>query len=64
MKKRIIRRQPPVKGGRAPLPSCVLHETEQRVRALAERHRVSRSWVIAVILAKALGISNQVTYDE
>lgn len=64
MKKRYtIRRQPPVKGGRRPLPACVLKEIERRVQERASRYRVSRSWVVSVILADALGISDQLPYE-
>lgn len=58
-----IRRQSPVKGGRHPLPACVLKSIERRIRELAWQHRVSRSWVVSVILAKALNINDQEHYD-
>lgn len=59
-----IRRQPPVKGGRQPLPACVLREIHSKVERLARIHKVSRSFVIATILADALKIDKQVKYYE
>jgi hypothetical protein len=57
-----IKRQSPVKGGRESLPSCVLAEIEYAVEREANRHRVSKSWVIATILAYHFGIEEQVSY--
>lgn len=57
-----IRRQKPVRGGREPLPACVLKEIHHTVEALAARHRVSKSFVIAVALAEQFGIDEQETY--
>jgi hypothetical protein len=59
-----IRRQRPIKGGRVPLPSCVLREIEHEVQRLARKHRVSRSFVIAATLADAFGVEKQEHYDE
>lgn len=44
------RHQPPVRGGRDPLPSCVTGDLWLAVNTDAVRHGVSRSWVIATIL--------------
>jgi len=57
-----FRRQHPVKGGRDPLPSCVLHDIKNEVERVARRHRVSKSFVIAVALAEAFGVSEQEDY--
>jgi hypothetical protein len=53
------RRQRPVKGGRQPLPSCVLSEIHRAVEADAMRYGVSKSFVISVILARAYKIDSQ-----
>jgi hypothetical protein len=42
----------------------VLHEIYDEVDALAIQHGVSRSWVIATILADAFGIKSQVSYVQ
>lgn len=57
-----IRRQKPVKGGRTALPACVMGEIARRVEQRATRFRVSKSFVVAVILAKELGIDDQESY--
>jgi len=57
-----IRRQRPIKGGRIPLPSCVLDEIYSKVRQLAREYNCSRSFVIATILAEGLGIKKQEKY--
>jgi len=57
-----IKRQAPVEGGRESLPACVLAEIEMAVRAEANKHRVSKSWVIATILAYHFGIGEQISY--
>lgn len=57
-----IRRQRPIKGGRLPLPATVLKDIEYEVEKEANRHRVSKSWVIATILAYHFGIDEQVSY--
>lgn len=59
-----IRRQKPVKGGRQALPSCVTKEIHRKVERLARLHRVSRSFVIATILAKYLRIHVEEKYYE
>ena len=59
MKRKIIRRQKPVKGGREPLPASVLKEILKAVEKEAMRYGVSKSFVIAVVLAKAFKIDEQ-----
>jgi hypothetical protein len=61
-KRRVIQRQRPIKGGRDPLPACVIHAIREKVQNIADRHGVSRSFVIAVALAEAFGISEQEKY--
>ncbi len=58
-----IRRQKPVKGGRTPLPSCVLKAIHTEVQRTADRFRVSRSFVIATALADAFGVTVEERYD-
>lgn len=60
----ILRRQRPVKGGRKPLPSSVLKSIHHKVDEIARKFRVSRSFVIATVLAEALGIKGQEKYYE
>jgi len=55
----ILRRQRPIKGGRAPLPSCVLHSIAAAVEKEASQHACSKSFVIAVRLAASYGITDQ-----
>jgi hypothetical protein len=62
MRKPTIRRQSPVKGGRTPLPACVIHDIWQRVQREARTYGVSRSWVIAVRLAESFGILDSVEH--
>jgi hypothetical protein len=62
MRYRTIRRQRPIKGGRDPLPSCVIHEINQAVTREAHIHRVSKSWIVAVALADFFGIKTQETF--
>ena len=57
-----IRRQRPVKGGRDPLPACVIKDIRIAVEREASRHNVSKSFVIAVRLAKSYGIDEQETF--
>lgn len=61
-----VRRQRPLGHGRSrmPLPSCVLDRIHEKVTAIAVRHNVSRSFVIAATLADAFGIKEQERYDE
>lgn len=51
-----VTRQPPIPGGRNPLPSCVEKRIFREVERTATRFGVSRSFVIAVALADAMGI--------
>lgn len=59
-----LRRQRPVKGGRDPLPACVLHAIRAEVEATAQKFHCSRSFVIATALAEAFGIDVEETYYE
>ena len=59
-----IYRQKPVKGGREALPSCVIKSIKYEIEKLARQHRVSRSFVVATILADGLGIKLQERFDE
>lgn len=58
-KYKVMRRQKPIPGGREALPACVLKEIRRAVEKEAMRHGVSKSFVIAVALAKAFGIKDQ-----
>lgn len=55
----VLRRQKPISGGRAQLPSCVLHSIRAAVEREAETHGVSKSFVVAVRLAATYGIKGQ-----
>ena len=59
-----IRRQPAIKGGRAHLTPSVLYSIEEKVEALARTHGVSKSWVVATILADAFHIKEQPTFYD
>lgn len=63
-RKATIQRQKPIKGGREPLPSCVIKAIRDRVESLATRYHVSKSFVIAVALADQFGISDQERYQS
>lgn len=63
MRFRTIRRQRPVKGGRHPLPACVLKEIDAWVVREATRFGVSKSFVVATALAYVAGIKTQERYD-
>ena len=56
---KIIRRQRPIKGGREQLPSCVISSIREAVENEAIQYGVSKSFVIAVRLAKSYGIDEQ-----
>lgn len=56
------RRQRPIKGGRQPLPACVIKDIAREVERLARVHRVSKSFVIAVALAAQFEIDEQESY--
>lgn len=60
--KPVMRRQRPIKGGRASMPACVLRSIEAAADRLATRYRCSRSFVIAKTLADAFGIDEQEDY--
>lgn len=62
MAKSTLRRQRPVKGGRDPLPACVIKDIKIEVERRARRFNVSKSFVIAVALAEAFGVEEQETY--
>lgn len=55
--------QPRFKGGRDPLFSCVLPDTRRAIHAKAYEFNVSPSWVVATILADAMGVTEQVSYQ-
>ena len=54
-----IRRQKPIKGGRESLPSSVIGDIYRAVEKREARYGVSRSFLIAVILADYLGVDEQ-----
>lgn len=56
-------RQRPIKGGRDPLPSCVMHSIRVEIEKIARKHHVSKSFVVATELAKAFGIDGQEDYE-
>lgn len=59
-----MRRQRPIQGGRDPLPACVIRDIKTQVERVARRNDVSKSFVIAVALADAFGITEQERYDR
>jgi len=58
-----LRRQKSVKGGRKSLPSCVIKEIKTEITKIAWANRVSRSFVIATLLADALKIKMDKYYE-
>jgi hypothetical protein len=52
-----------VKGGREGLSSCVLDSLKTALTKTAYQHGVSRSWVVAVIVANFYGIEVE-HYDQ
>lgn len=58
-----LKRQKPIKGGRKSLPSCVIKNIKDKIDHIARYHRVSRSFVIATILAKELGVKIEYYYE-
>jgi len=62
IKQSVTRRQRPVRGGREPLPACVIGKIRARVQREASRFGVSKSFVIAVALAEVFGIEDQEKY--
>jgi hypothetical protein len=64
-KKRAVRRsQPRSSIRREALPSCVLPVIHARVDNLAKRFNVSRSWVVAQIVADYLDIPFTARFDK
>jgi len=59
MKHQKIRRQRPIIGGRDSLPSTVLKDIKEAVEKDAARYGVSKSFVIAVVLAHHYKIKEQ-----
>jgi hypothetical protein len=58
-----MRKQKPIRGKpREALPACVLHNIKSAVEKEAMRYGVSKSFVIAVILADWFNIKNQERY--
>lgn len=58
-----LRSQPRLRGiSRDPLGSAVLHEIREAVTREAFKHGVSRSFVVATILADHFGITEQADY--
>ncbi len=58
-------RQPTIKGVRRDsLPSSVIPDIQHEVEKLAHRYKVSRSWVIATILADSFGVADQIPYHR
>ena len=60
--KQKVRRQPPVKGGRISGSHALLQDIEAEVERLAKIYNVSRSWVIATVLADAFRIKEQPSF--
>jgi hypothetical protein len=58
-----VKRQPRVRGGRQRLSPYVLHQTDIELNRIARFCGVSKSWVIAVMLAEACHVKGQVGYD-
>ena len=57
MKRRRVRSQRRIRGEhRDSLPSCVQHAIRREVEATARHFGVSRSWVVAFVLAERFGI--------
>ena len=59
-----VRRQPYVRGGRARLSPYVMHQTDIELNRIARFCGVSKSWVIAVMLADACHIKDQASYEK
>jgi hypothetical protein len=64
MARRVRHHQPWVRGGRDPLPACVLHDIWRHVDRDAAQFGVSRSWVIATILADHYKVKEQVSFKS
>jgi len=62
--RRKFRSQPRLKGAsRDPLGSAVLHSIREAVTREAHKYAVSRSFVVATILADFFGIGEQIRYQ-
>jgi len=57
------KRQPYVRGGRAKLSPYVMHQTDIELNRIAQFCGVSKSWVVAVMLADACHIKDQAGYE-
>lgn len=57
-------RQRPVKGGRDPLPSCVVHKIKVEIERTARKFECSKSFVVSTILAEAFGINIDERYYD
>lgn len=55
-------RQKPIKGGRAPLSSCMIKRAARMVEADAKRFNVGKSFVVATIICHHYRISEQEDY--
>ena len=58
-----VKFQPRVRGGRAKLSPYVMHSIDMELNRIASYCRVSKSWVIATILADALHIKDQAQFE-
>jgi hypothetical protein len=59
-----VKRQPAVKGGRHPMYPQVTANIENEVERICRIYGVSRSWVIATVLADAFHIKNCPRYYD
>lgn len=55
-RRRGLRRQKPVEGGRTPLPACVIQDLWAHVDAEALQKNASRSWIVAMAVAARYGL--------
>ena len=55
----VTRRQKPTKGGKEAMPACVIKEILRAVEKEAMSLGVSKSFVVAVRMAKSYGITEQ-----
>ena len=58
-----MRHQRPVRGGRDPLGAAVLKQVRSKVESTARRYDVSKSFVVATILARYFGIETEAPDD-
>lgn len=57
--------QPRIKGViRRRLSPYVLDEIDERINTISQRYNVKPSWVVATILADALGVKKQIPYTS